>query len=90
MFRLRTAGLLLATALAATAVGTPPAAAGIFFVGSGNEFGTINPVTGTITTLGTASTDTANLDLRDGILERSALRPRRQRPRCTHRPPVPD
>ena len=60
MFRLRTAGLLLATALAATAVGTPPAAAGIFFVGSGNEFGTINPVTGAITTLGTASTDTGN------------------------------
>src|SRR5271157_2319189 len=60
MFRLRTAGLLLATALAATAVGTPPAAAGIFFVGSGKEFGTINPVTGAITTLGTASTDTGN------------------------------
>ena len=60
MSRFRTAGLLLATALAATAVGTPPAAADLFFAGSGNEFGTINPVTGAITTLGTVSTDTGN------------------------------
>jgi len=61
MSRLRTAGLLLATALAATAVGTPHAAADLFFVGySHEEFGTINPVTGAITTLGTVSTDTGN------------------------------
>jgi len=60
MSRLRTAGLLLAMALAATAVGTPRAAADLFFAASGNEFGTINPVTGAITTLGTTRTDTGN------------------------------
>ena len=60
MSRLRTAGLLLATALVATAVGTPRAAADLFFAASGNEFGTINPVTGAITTLGTTRTDTGN------------------------------
>ena len=60
MSGLRVASLVFTLALASISFGARDAAAELLIVGSGNEFGTLNPTTGAIRLLGTATTDTGN------------------------------